>query len=101
MAVENAEDRAFMLADFGVPVRYTPTSGSFKDIVGIIDNAYEEVDSGGSISFAMTRPRLTCRTADLPSISEGATMVIDGVNYVVRVHMPDGTGFSELMLEAQ
>lgn len=101
MAVENAEDRAFMLADFGVPVRYNPVSGSARTITGIIDNAYEEVDTGGSVAFSMTRPRLTCRTADLVGITEGATMVVDGANYVVRVHMPDGTGFSELMLEAQ
>jgi hypothetical protein len=101
MAVEDAEDRALMLADFGVPVRYKPVSSSVRTITGIIDNAYEEVDAGGSVTFAMTRPRLTCRTSDLVGISEGATMVIDGANYVVRVHMPDGTGISELMLEAQ
>jgi hypothetical protein len=101
MAVETPDDRSYLLADFGVSVTYTPVGGSASTLTGIIDNAYEQVDPGGSVSFAMTRPRLTCRTADLPNISEGATMVIDSVNYVVRVHMPDGTGFSELMLEAQ
>lgn len=101
MAVETADDRSYLLADFGVSATYTPVGGSASTITGIIDNAYEEVDPGGSVSFAMTRPRFTCRTADLPSISEGATMVVEGLNYVVRVHMPDGTGLSELMLEAQ
>jgi hypothetical protein len=101
MAVETQDDRSYLLADFGVSATYTPVGGSATTITGIIDNAYEEVDSGGSVAFAMTRPRFTCRTADLAGISEGATMVVDGASYVIRVHMPDGTGISELMLEAQ
>lgn len=102
MAVETATERAIMfaLADFGVAATFTPVGGTGSSIVVIFDNAYESVDIGGSVSFAATQPRATCRTTDVPGVTEGATLAIDGTTYTIRVVMPDGTGVTEMMLEA-
>lgn len=102
MAVETADDRAIMLAiaDFGVSASFTPVGGTASDVIVIFDNAYEAVDIGGSVSFAATQPRVTCRTTDVPGVTEGATLAIDGTTYTIRVIMPDGTGITEMMLEA-
>jgi len=101
MAVETTDDRLIMLADFGVAATYTPIGGTASSITVIFDNQYEAVDAGGGVAFAMQQPRVTCRSADVSGVSEGATMVIELVTYIVRVVMPDGTGITELMLEAQ
>ena len=99
MAVETADDRLFMLSDFGVSASYTPVGGSSSSIIGIFDNSYEAVDAGGGVAFAMQQPRLTCRSADVTGVTEGALMTIEGASYIVRVVMPDGTGVTEIMLE--
>ena len=90
-----------MLQDFGVTARYRAAATGTQDLLGIYDNAYEAVDAGGTVSFAMQQPRFTCRTADIPSAAEGDTMTLDGQQYIVRIVMPDGTGITELMLERQ
>lgn len=96
MAVEIADDRAILLADFGIDVTWD--AATFK---AIFDNMYMAEDMGGSVAFAMTQPKLLCRTADISAMSEGATVTVESVNYSVRVIMPDGTGMTELMLEKQ
>lgn len=101
MAVETADDRLILLADFGVVALYTPVDGSQVSITAIFDNQYEAVDAGGGVAFAMQQPKILCRSADVSGVSEGAGIVIGGASYIVRVVMPDGTGITELMLEAQ
>lgn len=101
MPVETAADRAIFLADFGVPCTYTPDGGVATDISVIFDNEFIDVDMAGSISFAMQQPKALCRDGEVPNIREGDQMVIAGVTYIVRIAMPDGTGMTEVMLEAQ
>lgn len=101
MAVETADDRLFMLADFGVDALYTPVGGAQVTIKVIFDNEFIPVDTTGGVTFAMQQPKAVCRTADLTGTVEGAQMVISGVTYLIRVVMADGTGMTELMLEAQ
>lgn len=96
MAVETADDRSFLLADFGVTATWS--GGSF---IGIFDNDYVDAEVGGSVSFAVSQPRFTCRTADLTGMTEDTALTIEGISYVVRVFMNDGTGMSVLVLEAQ
>lgn len=100
MAVETADDRLILLADFGVAATFTPVGGTASSITVIFDNAYEAVDVGGGSTFAVTQPRVTARTADVSGATEGATLAIGGVTYTIRVVMPDGTGITEMMLEA-
>jgi len=101
MPVETADDRLYMLADFGEAVTYTPTGGAESSVTAIFDNGYEAVDAGGGVSFAMQQPRLTCRTSDVPNAAEGDAVVVGGVSYKIAIVMPDGTGITELMLEKQ
>lgn len=101
MAVELAADRAIFLADFGVTASYTPAGGSASDITVIFDNEYLDVDIGGAVAFATQQPKVLCRDGQISGIAEGDQMVISGSTYIVRVVMPDGTGMTEIMLEAQ
>lgn len=96
MAVEIANDRAILLADFGVTVTW-----GLNTFTAIFDNMYTAEDLGGSVAIAMTQPKLLCRTADINGMAEGDSITVESVNYYVRVIMPDGTGMSELMLEKQ
>jgi len=96
MAVEDASDRAAMLADFGQIVSFG--SDSFN---GIFDNDYRAIDAATGVAFASLDPRLVCRTADVSSIVEGDLLTISAASYKVVVIMPDGTGMTEFMLEAQ
>lgn len=101
MPIETASDRANLLADFGVPCVWTPTVGSPVTITGIFDYEYQQVEAGGTMGFAMRVAKLLVRSADVPGISDGAALTIEGGSYIVRIVMPDGTGMTELFLEAQ
>lgn len=101
MPVETSADRLIMLNDFGVNVTYTVQNGSPVTIKGIFDNQFIEVDSGGSVGFAVQEPRLHCRTEDVPNATEGDTFVVSGVTYLSRVVQDDGTGMTLMQLERQ
>lgn len=100
MPVETAIDRSYLLSDFGVSANYTPVGGASTTVTVIFDNEYFPVDGAGSVVFAMQQPKAFGRTADFVSVSEGATLALDGTTYTIRVVMPDGTGMTEFMLEA-
>jgi hypothetical protein len=68
-------------------------------INGIFDNETVPVDAGGFVSVHQEQPRFTCRTTDIPSISEDDQLVISSVTYTVRAWVHDGTGVSVLQLE--
>jgi hypothetical protein len=101
MAVETDIERAIMLADFGQNVTYTVQGGSAATIKAIFDNQFIEVDSGGSVGFAIQQPKLTCRTSDVVNCTEGDTFVISGTTYLSRIVQDDGTGMTEIVLEKQ
>lgn len=98
--LDTTTDIEFLLNDFGVTVTYTK-GGDSKDIIAIFDNTYEAIDIGGGVPFAMAQPRLYTRTSDLPLAADGDIITIQGVDYIVRVVMPDGTGVTELQVEKQ
>lgn len=101
MPVETADDRLILLADFGESVTYTPNGGSGTTITAIFDNQYDAVDAGGSVEFATVLPRLTVRTSDIPNAADGDTFVVRNNSYTARIIMDDGTGITEIALEAQ
>jgi len=96
VTVESAADRASMLADFGVTATYS--GGTFT---AIFDNDYEAVEAGGGVPVAALNPRITCRTADVSTLSDGDSLTIDSALYVIAYVMPDGTGVTAMILEAQ
>jgi len=68
-------------------------------ISGIFDNETMPVDAGGGVSVHQEQPRFTCRTADIPNISEDDQIIVSAVNYTVRAWIHDGTGVTVLQLE--
>lgn len=100
MPVETADDRAAFVTDFGVVATYTPSGGSPSAIIVIFDNEFIPVDTGASVSFAMQQPKVLVVSSDVPNVAEGDALAIDGTTYIIRIVMSDGTGMTELMLEA-
>ena len=98
--VETATDRSLLLADFGEAATWTPSGGSAATLTALLSKEHEEVDTGGAVSIVMSHPRVTCRTADVSTAAEGDTFAIGGVTYTVRVVMTDGTGMTQVVLEA-
>jgi hypothetical protein len=101
MPVETADDRSYLLADFGVSATYTSVGGTPATITVIFDNEYIPVETGATMPFAMQQPKCLARTSDLAGVAENGTLAIDGTTYYIRIVMPDGTGMTELMLERQ
>ena len=68
-------------------------------VQAIFDAGYE-IGSVGSVDMSSAQPMLTLATASVPVDPIGAAAVVGGSNYSVVEHRPDGTGVSQLMLEA-
>lgn len=92
MAVETDTERAVMLADFGV----TLIKGA-DFITVILDKRFVEFQE-----IAGYKPIAMARSSDVAALSlvKGDVVTVDGVNYTFQVPMDDGTGFTDLVLEA-
>lgn len=103
MAVETADDRSLLLADFGVTASFVRDKryGTEANVTGIFDNEYFAVDAGGSVPVAMQQPTFLCRTADIASVAQNDILTISGLTYRIRNIQPDGQGMTMLMLEEQ
>lgn len=89
-----AEDLTLFFADFGVTA--TPSVGA--PITVIFDQAYI-ASLGGAVSA--TGPVAKACGADVAAfVPNSTTMAIGGVTYTVRDIQPDGTGLSDIVLEA-
>jgi len=83
------EDLSLFFTDFA----QTAVIGGVS-VQGIFESEYIEV---GGVSTLV--PAFTCPTASVANKSEGATVVVDGVNYRLIVKEQDGTGLSRLLLQ--
>ena len=103
MAVETATELAifFETDDFAVDATYTPVGGTSSTVKGIFDSEYLEMESGGSVAFAINQPRFVCATSDVSTAAEGDAIVISATDYKVVVVQDDGTGTTTLVLEEQ
>ena len=101
MAVETATELEifFSADDFGVTATYTPLGGSSSSVKGIYDHEFYEAEAGGTVGVAIEQPIFTCRTSDVVNAAEGDALVINSVNYTIRVVHDDGTGVTVLALE--
>lgn len=101
MAVETDTERAifFDADDFGVAATFTPSGGSATTVNGIFDKDYIAVDAGGSVPVALEEPKFICKTSDVSTAAEGDAIVINTVNYTVKVVENDGQGVTTLILE--
>lgn len=96
MAVETASDRLLMLNDWGVDVKYRG-----RNYKGIFDSTHNPIQAGGDLSFSIQETKVHVRTSDFANAATGELVTIDSNNYVITEIQPDGTGMSDLMLEAQ
>lgn len=103
MALPIASDLAAILDvdEFATAITYRRESAEDVTIYGIFDNETVPVDMGGAVPVSQEQPRVTCRTLDIPYISEADEMIISSVRYIIRMWTHDGTGVSVVMLEKQ
>lgn len=104
MAVETAADRDVFVnpEEFGVTATYTPGVGSPVSVNGIFDSDYFAAEIGAGVAVEGARLRFLCPSEDLPGgAAHGDSIVIAAVTYKVREIHPDGTGFTELVIEKQ
>lgn len=87
---------AFMDTDTGFAQLVTVNSVSVK---AIFNNSYA-AGSVGLLGMAGSQPALEIKTADVPASPLGMAVVVNGTNYLVAAHEPDGTGMSVLLLES-
>lgn len=66
-------------------------------VSAIFDSAYA-LGSVGEYGMASSQPMLTLATADVPAAPIGQAVVVNGVNYLVTAHEPDGLGISRLLM---
>ncbi len=86
--------------DFGQSATYTASGGSPATITIIFDNEFFLSTIVGS-GYENTNPTALCKTTDVSTATNGATLVTDSVTYYVIGVQPDGTGFTKLILSTQ
>jgi len=102
MALPLASDLASILSvdEFAVSATYQRKNALGDTVISIIfDNETLPVDNGGFVQVHQEQPRATCRTSDVPYISETDKMIINSTEYVVRAWVHDGTGVTVVELE--
>lgn len=83
---------------FAPPAGQAVTVGGMV-VFAIFDNGYS-LGSVGPIGMASSQPMLTLATTDVPADPVGTAVVVGSTNYTIGAHEPNGTGVSQLMLEA-
>lgn len=97
MAVEDADDRATYLADFGVAAIHNGSTVVDAAITVLFENSYTEVELG-RVGVESRRPVATCPEADAENVAQDDTLEIDDVLYDVKEVQPDGQGWVEIFL---
>jgi hypothetical protein len=89
-----AENLSTFFADFGTQALF---DGASAPVLAIFDGAADTSVLGG-MGMATTSPALTLPTSDVPDPVEGLGVAVEGGQYRVAEHRPDGTGMSTLFL---
>lgn len=102
MALETDSDRlAFLDTEtHGLTVSYTPSGGSATSIKAIVNDEYLGIE-GDSVDIEGKQIFLVCRSGDVPNIAHNDTFGFESKTFKVRNVRPDGTGFTEMLLEEQ
>jgi hypothetical protein len=100
MAVQDWEDLdAFLdLEEFAASVTLGLQDGGSRELIGIFDDPYLNAELG-EYELDTTRPRLTCKAADVTDVRRRDTVTINGETMDVMTDpQPDGTGLAVLAL---
>ena len=90
----------FEVSEHGTAANYTPSGGSASAITVIFRHDYY-LEDVGNVGVETQQAVITVQTSKVPSIAHGDLIEIDSTNYNVVGVRPDGTGISEIVLEAQ
>lgn len=90
------EDLEPFFDDFGVDALFGP-EGSEEIIRGLFDDEHAQV-STEYYDTGTSQPMFTCPTPDVGSYTQGARVVIHGVEYTVKDKQANGTGITEVYL---
>lgn len=102
MAVETAEDRLALLADFGQEAILAPAGspGTTTTVTGIFDNKFIEAAAFLTEEGVDSKqPMINCRTSDVSTFVRGDLLETGGVDYTIQTIDADGTGFTNLILQ--
>jgi hypothetical protein len=91
MAFVEAFDDFFSNSEFAVTAVYAG-----NNVQVIFDKAYIE-----NYGLAGVNTFITVPAASVPGITNGNSIVVESLNYVVRNVLPDGTGILQVELEKQ
>jgi len=80
---------------FAIPATITGAAGP---VYGILDVEPVEVMLG-EMPIIGNKPVFTCKTADLPALSRGLSVVINSTSYKLVKPENDGTGVTKLILD--
>ncbi len=94
---ESDLDVLFDPQDFGVASTYTDPLGATHSITVIFDEASLDVQIGNS-SFESVGPTALAKSADVPTVNNKATLLINSVTYHVVEVSPSATGVTMLKL---
>ena len=90
----------FEVDEHGTAANYTPSGGSASSITVIFRHDYY-LEDVGNVGVETQQAVITVQTPKVPGIAHGDLIEIDSTNYNVVGVRPDGTGISEIVLEAQ
>lgn len=99
MALEELAE-FFEVDEHGTTANYTPSGGSASSITVIFRHDYY-LEDAGNVGVETQQAVITVQTSKVPGIAHGDLIEIDSTNYNVVGVRPDGTGISEIVLEAQ
>lgn len=89
-----AQDSAISMAILSALINSTATfSGSTFGVV--FDNAFAD-----PLGMASSTPSCLAADGDVSGVSQGGSLTVNSVNYIVRELRPDGLGLTRLILEA-
>ena len=99
MALE--ELAAFFDTDeHGTTATFTRAGQSGVAVTCIFRNEFFAVGDG-MVEVESSQPMVTVETSKVSGVAHGDTMAIDGTTYNIVAIRPDGTGITDLVLEAQ
>ena len=99
MALEELAE-FFEVDEHGTAANYTPSGGSASSITVIFRHDYF-LEDVGNVGVETQQAVITVQTSKVPGIAHGDLIEIESTNYNVVGVRPDGTGISEIVLEAQ
>jgi len=80
---ENIVDAFFEESEFTESTLYTPETGSPATIDVIFDRE-NSITPIGNVAIENAAPQATCKTSDVSTVNNNATLVINSVTYYVK-----------------